>query len=430
MNQDRPIIITNTLYQLAAKLVSTFSALLLSVAITRLMGANTWGEYSIVMSYVTFFYVFTEFGLNGIAARNFSKVTKIGSRDFIGFFMARLLMTLAVLLLGVLTLRFFQYPAHLKQAIYFSQIGVLFFSLGSSFNSVFQAKHSYRYLFYITALGSLINLAVLSLIVLSKTNNVIWLILPMVVSDSVKFFLAFWFSKKIIKFLEFKVHWGVVKYYFLTALPLGIALIFNTLMIQIDRLMLSVMVPAVDLGYYSLSYKLFDISLVLPTFFMNAAFPILVLKYKRNKNYDLDFTYAYYFLFFSSIVITVLGLSAGWYFIPAIWGNAMVPSIISFNILISSLVLFYASSPISWCYVIEDKMRLLVYFYFIGFILNLLSNFIAIKYYGYVGAAFTTLITELVVLILLDTYRKKVLKVAFVPMKKLKIRDFFSSFKN
>ena len=429
MDQDRPIIITNTLYQLAAKFVSTFSALILSIVITRLLGANTWGEYSVVMAFVSFFYVFTEFGLNGIAAREFSKVKRIDSKNFIGFFVARLLITLLVIAIGVFTLNLFNYPTYLKQAIYLSQIGVLFFSLGSSFNSVFQAKHSYKYLFYITLLGSFINLCILALIVYLKTSNILWLLVPMVVTDVSKFFIAYIFSKKIVSFKSYKVNWVVVKFYFLAALPLGVALIFNTLMTQIDRLMLSAMVPAIELGFYSLSYKLFDIALVVPTFFMNAAFPILVMRYKTKKNYNLEFTQSYYLLFISAIIITLLGIGLSWYLIPAIWGSTMIPSIVSFNILIASTVLFYASSPISWCYVIENKMKYLVYFYFIGFVLNLVSNFFAIKYFGYVGAAFTTLITELVVLILLDTFRKKVLTVKYLPVSIPEIVKFVHSLK-
>jgi len=162
---------------------------------------------------------------------------------------------------------------------------------------------------------------------------------------------------------------------------------------------------------------------------MNAAFPILVMRYKTKKNYNLEFTQSYYLLFISAIIITLLGIGLSWYLIPAIWGSAMIPSIVSFNILISSTVLFYASSPISWCYVIENKMKYLVYFYFIGFVLNLVSNFFAIKYFGYVGAAFTTLITELVVLILLDTFRKKVLTVKYLPVSIPEIVKFVHSLK-
>ncbi|MBP7859987.1 hypothetical protein KA001_03455, partial [Patescibacteria group bacterium] len=61
MNYKKEIF-TNTLYQLLAKFLSTFSTLFLSTLIIRLLGAYTWGEYSTVLAYVTFFYIFCEFG--------------------------------------------------------------------------------------------------------------------------------------------------------------------------------------------------------------------------------------------------------------------------------------------------------------------------------------------------------------------------------
>lgn len=420
---------TNTLYQLGAKLVSTISTLVLSILITRVLGARTWGEYSVVISYMTFFYVFTEFGLNGIAAREFSKKKVVTYKDFFAFFASRFLITLIVIGVGIIALNYFNYPQHLKNAIYISQIGILFFSLGSSFNAIFQAKHSYKYLFFITLVGVVVSLTAVVAVITANPSNIAWLFVPMILGDVVKFLAAAFYSTKLLSSFTIEISKKLMKFYFITALPLGIALIFNTLMTQIDRLMLSVMVPALELGFYSLSYKLFDIALVIPTFFMNAAFPILVKRYAEKKNYSLGFTQSYFFLFIASIAITVFSIGLGWVFIPLVWGQEMVPSIITFNILMSGSILFYTSSSISWCFVIENKMKYLIYIYLSGFLLNFSLNIIAIRMYGYIGAAITTIITELVVLILLDTFRKKVLKANYVSFKKLNPREVLTFFK-
>lgn len=420
---------TNTLYQLGAKLVSTISTLVLSILITRVLGARTWGEYSVVISYMTFFYVFTEFGLNGIAAREFSKKKVVTYKDFFAFFASRFLITLVVIGAGIIALNYFNYPQHLKNAIYISQIGILFFSLGSSFNAIFQAKHSYKYLFFITLVGVVVSLTAVVAVITANPSNIAWLFVPMILGDVVKFLAAAFYSTKLLSSFTIEISKKLMKFYFITALPLGIALIFNTLMTQIDRLMLSVMVPALELGFYSLSYKLFDIALVIPTFFMNAAFPILVKRYAEKKNYSLGFTQSYFFLFIASVAITVFSIGLGWVFIPLVWGQEMVPSIITFNILMSGSILFYTSSPISWCFVIENKMKYLIYIYLSGFLLNFSLNIIAIRMYGYIGAAITTIITELVVLILLDTFRKKVLKANYVSFKKLNPREVLTFFK-
>ncbi|PIR42971.1 hypothetical protein COV24_04935 [candidate division WWE3 bacterium CG10_big_fil_rev_8_21_14_0_10_32_10] len=406
-------ILTNTLYQLLAKFVSTAGTLLITIIITRILGAVTWGEYSIVISYTTFFYIFTEFGLNSIAARDFSSKKRVGRSDFYNFLFVRGIHTLIIITLGMVVLGFMHYPTYINKAIYLSQISVLFFSLSSGYNALFQSKLLYKYLFIITCVFSIINLFLFLFVVNFIKINLIYLFIPTVLSDLIRFIFATVIANKVLEKDKIILTFHRMKYFFFMAIPLGVALIFNTLMTQIDRLMLSVMSQPVFVGYYSLSYKLFDVLLVLPTFFMNAAFTIFVKKHASNQGYNKELTLSMYALGLISFFITIVALTSGWFFIPLIWGQAMKPAVSSFNILISGSILFFLSSPLSWIFVVENKIKYLVYFYTAGFIMNFVLNIFAIKMYGYNGAAVTTIITELFVLIILEIYRRKKLNVKY-----------------
>lgn len=425
-------ILTNTLYQLGAKIVSTFSTLFITVILTRSLGSEVWGNYAIVVSYITFFYIFTEFGVNSIAVKYFSEKGTIYKNDFISFLITRFLFTVITLLLALFLLFLFNYPKQIVDSILFLFIALLFFSLGSSFNAIYQAKLLYKNLFIATCFYTVVNVAVF-LIILSiyKTPSFLMLFIPLVVAEIFRFLISAFLAKKhIINSEKYVFNKKLILFFTKASIPLGLAIAFNTLMTQVDKLMLSKMVSSVDMGYYALSYKIFDLVLVLPTFFMNAIFVLLATNFVNKSKYNIIYSKAYIYLGLASIFITIIFLSLGSVFIPRIWGVSMLGTVHSFNILILFTVFFYLSSPVSWIYVIENKQHILIIFYSLGFILNFGLNLIFIPIYGYIGSAYVTGITEILILFLLEIYRIKYLKVKFLYKYTLVfLKETLSSFK-
>jgi O-antigen/teichoic acid export membrane protein len=365
--------------------------------------------------------MFTEFGLNSIAAREFSSKNKISKSEFYSFFVLRFLVVLIVIFISLVLLSFLNYSQIINRAIVFSQISLLFFSLSSSFNAVFQSKLKYKYQFYATFFYAITNLAFFLYVLKFYSGNIVLLFIPIAVAEIVKFFASSYFVigllSKESKFLFSSLY---AKKILILALPLALALVFNTLMSQVDKIMLSVLVDAVLVGYYALAYKLFDVLIVLPTFFMNAAFPVFVKRYKQNNNYSKEYSQSIYFLAVAALVITSISIFCAPIFIPLIWGSTMSPSVGVFIFLILGSFLFYLSSPLSWSYVVENKQNYLVYFYACGFAFNVVLNYMFIPKFGIIGAAFTTVLTEAFILLLLELFRHKVLKVNLISPHKLK----------
>ena len=166
-------------------------------------------------------------------------------------------------------------------------------------------------------------------------------------------------------------------------------------MIHADRLILSILSTAYSVGIYNLSYKIFDIVLVLPTFFMNAVYPILVkIKAESEEKYRIFTVKAFIYLFTAGIVLTILGISFSAYLIPAIWGFQMNDAVIPFNILMTGLVFFFLTAPLSWVALLEGKKFYLMWIYGIAFFCNAFLNWYYIPLYDYYAAAVLTVLTE------------------------------------
>jgi len=133
----------NTLVSAAGRILSTVFALVAIGIITRALGQEGFGGYTIVLSYLSLFVILADFGLQSLMTREISKgdegvesVERIASN----FFTLRLVSSLIFLFLGFLIAFFFPYSREVQLGIGVGAIGLFFLSVSSVLMSVFQ-KH-------------------------------------------------------------------------------------------------------------------------------------------------------------------------------------------------------------------------------------------------------------------------------------------------
>jgi len=154
-----------------------------------------------------------------------------------------------------------------------------------------------------------------------------------------------------------------------------------------------------EVGTYGLAYKFFEMALVIPTFFMNAALPALILAKKTSdtKKLQTQIKTSGITLFLLSIVVSV----GGWIAAPlfSLIKPEFVSSIPPFKLLLIGLPIFYLSSLTMWVLVVEKKQTQMLIIYALSMVLNIIANAIFIPHYGYMAAAWVTILSEVFVLI-------------------------------
>ena len=393
-------VFSNTFFQVAAKISSAGATVVISALITRILGAKTFGDYSIVTAYVTTFYMLADLGLNPIVVKDFSTDKVQAVKRFTSILGLRLIVGLLLTLVAVVVLDFFPYSQNIKNAIYISMPLVLFNSITRATSIIFQAFLKYSKHFIATFTGSMVGMILVAYFILSGDLTLTQLIALVVIGSAIAPALSVFLVRE---YISFGLRWFNKSYWLgvvVRAFPIGAGLALNLLMIQTDRLMLSVLKPSISVGIYSLAYRIFDLVLVLPTFFMNAMYPVLIkLKSDNPQKYSPAVFKSIGVLIASAVLITIVGLILSPIVIPLIWGREMVGSISAFNILILGAVFFFATAHLSWVIVIEGKQRYLPVVYGLGFIFNVVVNAIVIPQYDYIGAAWATVITEVLVLV-------------------------------
>jgi O-antigen/teichoic acid export membrane protein len=182
----------------------------------------------------------------------------------------------------------------------------------------------------------------------------------------------------------------------------------NVIYSKIDIVMLEKMVGSVEVGYYSGATKFIYPFMFISSAFMTAIFPKLA-KHSEEKEKFRNIQYvALYYLGGIGIFLSIsLYLSADIIF-QIFFSSKYDSSIPIFKVLVWFLAIVFVYGPISNSLVAKNKIKFLVYLNLIMIILNVVLNFFLIPVYGAKGAAMTTIVCEILILVSTILYWKKI----------------------
>ena len=181
----------------------------------------------------------------------------------------------------------------------------------------------------------------------------------------------------------------------MAALPLGITLLFNQVYFRIDSFVLALTRSTAEVGLYGLAYKVFELPLVIPTFFMNSVYPLLLVEQTPNFKKILRKS------FFVLLIISFLSLVIFWFAAPLLIyiRPEFAESIPLLRILTLGLPFFFLSSLVMWALIALGKQLVLAGIYGSLMITTILLDILVIPKFGATGAAWITVGSEALVLI-------------------------------
>lgn len=396
----------NTLAQTTGKLATLVINLLATALVTRGLGRAGYGDYSLARNFWLFFTLWVDFGLNAVVVRAVTRKKSLTSHYFRNLISLRLLVTIVFVLLGLGIAFLAPYPAVVKRGIAIALLILFPWSLYTSANTIFQVNFRYDRSVVSLILGQLVKLALI-FVGIKEGWGLLYLIGAGLVGNAVTvFFISFLIKGLGVSFTlgsDLRCWRTLVR----TAFPIGLALIFAQINAKTDLFLLSLLpIPGrfglgsrETLGVYSLAYQLFKNAIVLPTFFMNAFFPIMVVDHKEDRARFMRRLRKVVLLL---LVISVLGVGVGIVLAPwvirLIAGEGFEHSIIALRILLLGLPLFFLSSPLQWVLVTVGKERALPFIYGLAAALNVALNLIFIPRFSYQASAAIVGVVEAVIL--------------------------------
>jgi O-antigen/teichoic acid export membrane protein len=389
----------NTLIQIFGKGIAALLGLFTVALLTRYLGTGGYGNFTLVFAYLSFFSIIADLGLQVVIIREIAHKSNNEQQLYGTFFWLKLLLIIISTFFAIIFLFFFPYSFMQKIAIVIGSLAVGLSSLNGFGVAIFQAKLRLDLITLTDILSRVVNTLFIILFIHLKFNfySIVFTVFLGNIAGS---FLILLVLKKM-RVFHFRFDKNYAKKLLMMAIPIGISLFFSTLYFKLDTVMLSVMRNMHEVGVYSLSYKILENIIVLWSFYMATLYPILS-RYKANgneKSYKKMIKVSVIILLVASSTIITICYFFAPFLISLLGGNNFSESILSFKILLFSIPVFFATNLFYFINLIKGRSKLLVFALSFSLIINFLLNLFFIPKLGYIGASYTTLITECLLLI-------------------------------
>lgn len=406
----RRIVAGNTLSQLTGRVVSSIAVVIVSLLIAKRYGPEGYGDFVKIITYVGFFYLIADFGLNAVYLQ---RTIGTGKEKSAGDWqlLLGLRLVVGVLLVCAAIGILFLLPSGVGQGYTtLVRVGILMLipviiaqAVTTTTNAYYQKILRYDLSTIALNAGSLSMLIVAVVLSMWSPVSGPYLGVMSVISGSV--------VTAIIALGLVRNRLGTIRplfsktdffSYLRAGTPLGLALLFNLIYFHSDSVVLTLTRSTREVGIYGLAYKIFELPLVLPIFFMNAVYPLLLhhagLRGGQRKIFIRSFQ-----LLLGSSCMAALGM---WVVAPLVslvrpdFAGAAEP----LRILILGLPVFFVSALCMWFLIARKQQNILLAIHGIAMIGNIVSNIIFIPRYGMTAAAWITVASELFVLFISGLY--------------------------
>ena len=389
---------TNTIIQSIGKILSILLGLISISILTRYLGVNNYGIYSLSFAYLAFFGAFSDLGLQAVAVNEI--IRKKFKNSFGTYFWLKLFLSFASVIIPLVLLLIFPYSSVQKMAIVVAAIA---FGLGNMIgfgNAFFQAELKLTTITFLDVFNKFITVLLITIFILLK-KDLFFILGAVLFGNLITLTLSMIFLKEITNF-KFDFESSNAKILIKKSIPLGLALLLGTIYFKADTIMLSLIKGSKDVGIYSLSYRIFENLLIFWGFYIASFYPVFskyVNQHEVEKYQKLIKSSVFLAIFLGTLVFLV-GIIIAPSVVRILAGVNFNESINPLRILLLSSAFFFINTILYYYFFLTEKSKVLISGLFLSLLFNVLINLFFITKYSYVGASISTVLTEMFLLII------------------------------
>lgn len=388
-----PLIISNTLFQSFGKIASFVLSFISIVLLTRYLGTSGYGNYTLVFSYLAFFSLIADFGLQFIAVKEIAGAKKQIEKIYGTLFILKFYLVLISTILAIVFLFFFPYSTQLKIAIIIGALAVGVSGMTGYFNTVFQAKVRLDLLSLLDIVAKIGTVASIALFVFLKLNFY-FIVSSILIGNIASFLVGMKFLPKTIKFNFDK---RIAKKLFFQSIPVGITALLTTFYFKIDTIILSILKTSADVGIYSLSYKILENITLFWFFYTSTVYPLLAkFKVESREKYRELFSNSILLAVVSSIPILLTSYFFAPYVIMLFGGSKFNQSVDALRILLFALPFLFVNTLFYNLFIIEEYNVIIVLGMVASLLFNIVFNLIFVPQYNYIASSYITIFSEII----------------------------------
>lgn len=377
----------------ALKVVVPMLSVALVLGISRWLGTEGLGRYTLVVAFHTFFTTVGPFGLDALLMREGAREPQtfpdlIGHAVLLGTALSIALMPIMIGLGWLL-----DYDASTRAALALMSLAILPTTLLTYFDAVFVARERAEYI----AIGAFADVVIrvgLGLWVLAVGYNVLAVVATFIAGQACAAGLSFLLMTR----AGVRPRWRVQRQFAIRLLKAGptfVAIaVFATIYWRIDVLMLSLMVNLNEVGLYGASYRMMEIAKVLPQSICIALYPAVshaaAYEPERLRRLGAD-TLRFLWVMTLPIAVGVTALARP--ILVFTVGEPFLPATNVLYVLIWTIVPYAVTRYYAFVLVAANRQRVDLLLNVVMAFVNVLLNLVLIPRYGALGAAIATLLS-------------------------------------
>ena len=415
--------VKNAGWIIGEKIVQMVITLLVGILTARYLGPSNYGLINYAASFTAFFSAFCTLGINSLMVKelvdnedNEGKVigTAIVLRGISSFLSAITIVSLVAIIdrdepLTILI-------------VALCSLGLVF-HVFDAFKYWFQ-RHLESKFTVIAAFIAYLITAAYRVFLLATGSSVVWFALATSVDYICLAILLFVFYKKQ-KGPKLGFSWQYGK----NLLSRSKHFILSGLMVSIygqtDKLMLKQMMSEADVGYYSSATTINGMWCFILAAIIDSFYPSIMEAHKegREKDFNKKNGQLYAVIFYVSVVVAVLFNVFAELVVFILYGKDFMPAAMPLRIISWYTAFSYLGVARNAWIVSKNVQKHLIKIYAAAAIVNVVLNFVLIPFWGANGAAFASLISQILTGIILPFFIKDLRENAIIMLKSIILKD-------
>ncbi|MBR2555551.1 MAG: flippase [Aeriscardovia sp.] len=399
--------IKNSGWIIGQQVFQMFLQLVVGVLTARYLGPSNYGSLNYTASFVTFVTAIATLGMDAVIIKALIDHPE-SEGEYLGTAMVfRVVSSFASSISIALIVFVLNLDDQLKVVLVILQSIQLYFKAIQIFDSWFKRYLKSKYV-SIGKIVASIAVSAYKIWLLATAKSIVWFAASNSIVDGIIAIIEFYFYKKEngqkLKF-RFSTGMKILKqsYHFIIA---GLMVSFYS---QMDRIMLGQFLTDADVGLYTTAATICGMWIFVPTAIIDS-FQASIMETRKNGDYSkyiVRLEQLYGFIIWLCVGVSAVVSILASFIVTVLYGQDYLGSIETLRILIWSETFAMIGTARGIWILCENKNKYVKYYLCIGAVANLILNLILIPIYGNNGAAFATLLTQIITSLIAPLFFKE-----------------------
>lgn len=412
MSKESNKIASNTITQIFGRVVVLILSLVSIKLITNYLGTQGTGYYSTIVNYFSFVIVIADFGLFSVVVREVSRNPGRAKELFHNTFSIRFISAIIATAIALLAVFFTHYPHEIKLGLLYAALFPIFNLAGSVYDMLFQYKLEMKKVVYAEVISKIVVVGLVYYFAKTNTGyySIVWTIS---IAAFLMFLIKAFLSRKELP-LSFRLDKTAIKEIIQMSAPLGIVFIVNNIYFKIDSLMVFYFKGAGDAGIYAVAYRVLETTLFVGSYLTSSLKPLLSVSLIQDKpKAESAISTAIIYLLFMAIALGIINFCFSKEIILFLSNADFLPGALAIFILGFVPAFMFISGILGEILIAKDLRREMIWISAFIICFNVILNLILIPRYSYYGAAVSTVLSEIVLMLASLLIARRVISVNF-----------------